>query len=254
MHRKAFTLIELLVVIAIIAILAAILFPVFAQAKAAAKKTQSLSNLKQIGLAWLMYNGDYDETLMRVSVGDFAGGKVFYWWGSYDGTTLNVQEGLIYPYTKSKGIQSDPSQPDTFRTAIGLTGYGYNYAYFSPSDYLPPTWSEVPRPVNYGSVGSVADTVAFATAARMSFTIPHVVEGNPYLEPPSNEYPSFQGRHSGQGNILWADGHAKSRKPALRVGTFGYGGAYNGDEFVKPVLGEIDQDGDLTTDELFDLN
>lgn len=59
--RKAFTLIELLVVIAIIAILAAILFPVFAQAKMAAKKTQSLTNLKQMTIATLMYVGDYDD-------------------------------------------------------------------------------------------------------------------------------------------------------------------------------------------------
>src|SRR5258708_2335788 len=63
--KKAFTLIELLVVIAIIAILAAILFPVFAQAKLAAKKTQSLSNQKQHGLGILMYAGDYDDRYPR---------------------------------------------------------------------------------------------------------------------------------------------------------------------------------------------
>jgi prepilin-type N-terminal cleavage/methylation domain-containing protein/prepilin-type processing-associated H-X9-DG protein len=61
--KRAFTLIELLVVIAIIAILAAILFPVFAQAKEAAKKTQCLSNHKQISVGMLMYNGDYDDHL-----------------------------------------------------------------------------------------------------------------------------------------------------------------------------------------------
>ena len=60
--RKAFTLIELLVVIAIIAILAAILFPVFAQAKAAAKKTQGMNNVKQLALGSQMYLGDYDDT------------------------------------------------------------------------------------------------------------------------------------------------------------------------------------------------
>lgn len=63
MKRQAFTLIELLVVIAIIAILAAILFPVFAQAKDAAKKTQSISNMKQIGTATIIYAGDYDDQM-----------------------------------------------------------------------------------------------------------------------------------------------------------------------------------------------
>lgn len=63
--KKAFTLIELLVVIAIIAILAAILFPVFAQAKEAAKKTSSLSNVKQMGTATAIYTADYDDTFPR---------------------------------------------------------------------------------------------------------------------------------------------------------------------------------------------
>src|SRR5579872_4907586 len=71
--RKAFTLIELLVVIAIIAILAAILFPVFAQAKAAAKKTQALSNSKQLMLGYLMYIGDYDGTYYEHAQGMSVG-------------------------------------------------------------------------------------------------------------------------------------------------------------------------------------
>ncbi|AIE86352.1 prepilin-type N-terminal cleavage/methylation domain-containing protein [Fimbriimonas ginsengisoli] len=252
--RRAFTLIELLVVIAIIAILAAILFPVFAQAKAAAKKTQSTSNLKQTGLAWLMYNSDYDDTLMRIRLPGADADHAVYFWGEWNNATqtLDPKKGFLFPYTRSKGVGSDPTMPEGFRAALGENGYGYNYVYLSPSNY-DSSYNEIPVPVNYGQIGASADTVAFATSARMSFLTPHHPEANGYLEPPSSEYPTFQGRHAGQGLVLWCDGHVKTRRPVLRVGVFGYGGAYNAGEFTPISLGEIDGDGDLHTDDLFDL-
>src|SRR5689334_5649610 len=94
MYRKAFTLIELLVVIAIIAILAAILFPVFAQAKEAAKKTSCLSNLKQIGLGFVMYVNDYDDHYPRSIGHDYVNGNA-----AADHTWSEV----IYPYIKNGG-------------------------------------------------------------------------------------------------------------------------------------------------------
>jgi prepilin-type N-terminal cleavage/methylation domain-containing protein/prepilin-type processing-associated H-X9-DG protein len=251
MNTKAFTLIELLVVIAIIAILAAILFPVFAQAKEAAKKTQSSSNLRQIGLAWAMSNGDSEGTLMRVATG---GDKTYYWWGSWDGSALDPRQGLLYPYTKNQGIQVDPSFPSNLRTALGMTGYAYNYNYLSPSNYEPPTWNEIAIPVNEGRIGESAQTVCFATAARINnwaYSAP-TLEGNTYLDPPSHNNPSFHGRHSKTGNVLWCDGHISSLHPRLRTGMFGWG--FDAKDFTPINLGDIDQDGDLTTDELFDLS
>jgi prepilin-type N-terminal cleavage/methylation domain-containing protein len=125
--KKAFTLIELLVVIAIIAILAAILFPVFAQAKLAAKKAQSISNQKQLGLGILLYTNDYDDLYPRedgctlndsynpvfdnqpagsspnafcnghANPGKYAFRDNFYSWGKW-----------ILPYTKSQALSFDP--------------------------------------------------------------------------------------------------------------------------------------------------
>jgi len=104
MKRSGFTLIELLVVIAIIAILAAILFPVFAQAKAAAKKTQSLSNVKQVGLGALMYNGDNDDV--------FTMGTNSCWWQPTDGGwTYNIA-----PYIKSIPLLQSPGDPKSKAT------------------------------------------------------------------------------------------------------------------------------------------
>lgn len=85
-RSRAFTLIELLVVIAIIAILAAILFPVFAQAKAAAKRTATLSNVKQMALGNVMYANDFDDTVVTV-------------WQQWPQSLFAIQ--LLYPYTKN---------------------------------------------------------------------------------------------------------------------------------------------------------
>jgi prepilin-type N-terminal cleavage/methylation domain-containing protein/prepilin-type processing-associated H-X9-DG protein len=92
--RRGFTLIELLVVIAIIAILAAILFPVFARARESAKRTSCLSNLKQLGIATMCYAQDYDEVL---PVGTTQGNSL-----------LNVVQGL-QPYIKNRQIMYCPS-------------------------------------------------------------------------------------------------------------------------------------------------
>ncbi len=104
MKHRAFTLIELLVVIAIIAILAAILFPVFAQAREKARAASCLSNLKQIGLGALMYAQDYDE----VYVGSY----------SYPNTWGNcprfVWADLIYPYIKNQQLYACPSTNRVF--------------------------------------------------------------------------------------------------------------------------------------------
>jgi prepilin-type N-terminal cleavage/methylation domain-containing protein len=113
--RKAFTLIELLVVIAIIAILAAILFPVFAQAKLAAKKTVALSNAKNLGLALQIYQNDFDDSLIKSYFGfpEQCSGP----WATYYGW-----RDALAPYDKSNDILRDPSNPFSASTFDHVEG------------------------------------------------------------------------------------------------------------------------------------
>ena len=114
-NRKGFTLIELLVVIAIIAILAAILFPVFQRVRENARRTACLSNTKQLGIAVTQYTQDYDERLPSVTSGggtakgeNIPGGWMFYNNFGTASLTFDPTQGNIYSYTKSKGVYQCP--------------------------------------------------------------------------------------------------------------------------------------------------
>jgi prepilin-type N-terminal cleavage/methylation domain-containing protein/prepilin-type processing-associated H-X9-DG protein len=115
LRKTAFTLIELLVVIAIIAILAAILFPVFAQAREKSRQAVCLSNTKQMGLGISLYAQDYDDRLPM-------GGRT----GDPGTTRADRWYHWIEPYQKSRGVNICPSAPDHKPVDYGVGGYGCN--------------------------------------------------------------------------------------------------------------------------------
>lgn len=136
--KNAFTLIELLVVIAIIAILAAILFPVFAQAKEAAKKAACLSNVRQITMGSIMYSSDVDDIQPGSTWGYYGGGAygvIGAWNYIVSGPptsktwVLDPSRGAIFPYVKNTGIYECPSDPFA-RTVKG--SYAMNWCITSP--------------------------------------------------------------------------------------------------------------------------
>lgn len=222
----AFTLVELLVVIAIITILAAILFPVFAQARAKARQTSDLSNLKQIALGWLMYAQDYDETVMPsgLQTALTPGYRVVYWYAAIRSGTafgsapdLGEQHGLIWPYLRNASILGDSSASGMpFSNLWGRVHYGYNVCYLGgfgtfahPGGPLP-GWTR--DPATLARIETPADMLVFCNNALWN-TVENRPTLHPWAWPPSSRggaSPTVHARHMQKANIAFADGHAKA--------------------------------------------
>ncbi len=206
--KKAFTLIELLVVIAIIAILAAILFPVFSQAKAAAKSTVCLSNMKQLGLGMLLYVNDTDD-------------QMFYragWGNSRSGSTLTIGPGenknafkwwnLMLPYLKSSQILQCPADtmPTTSPDAKGVNDITRSYIALASAESL-----------NLSSVDKVAETMVITEKWGQDYTGPRT---DSWIEPFNGDFTTdvtdptrtftASNRHFQHLNASFFDGHAKA--------------------------------------------
>lgn len=246
-RHEGFTLIELLVVIAIIAILAAILFPVFAQAREKARTASCLSNVKEINLAWQMYLQDYDETLVPLYIPTPTDAYPIHTWAKG-----------IDPYVKSWAIHRCPSAPDTGAEFGGGPNswwgnqqrhgsVGYNYSNFED-------WWDCSdnghRPLSLAAVNTPAFTITFVDSnyptpnADPTFLPTNSFHGEYFVNGPAQyaailpavhdcvfyngtnggwdwssaatPKPHFMGftidRHNEGMNVGWADGHAKYMK------------------------------------------
>ena len=218
---RGFTLIELLVVIAIIAILAAILFPVFAKAREKARSISCLSNEKQIALGMLMYTQDYDEYFPASTY--FPGISVV------DGVYVNTMQ-LTIPYIKAKNIWACPSNPYNKYSMNYATdnnafcSYALNMQLFDSVNYKAPhSQAFVDKPSNKIMV---AESVAYANGSGA----PPNGNGAGYTSLgwsywTSNDQQGFPTEafchNTGTMNVAYIDGHAKAVRPEETAGANG---------------------------------
>ena len=225
-----FTLIELLVVIAIIAILVAVLFPVFQKVRENARRASCQSNLKQIGLAFTQYTQDADETLPP-RLNDSGDNS------STDGLSWR---GLIYPYVKAAGVFQCPSNPhkDLRVSSDDAHMYGITASYAVPrydhgvggvftdgadghADLHPTPLAKIQTPS--AALEAVEDTMNYS-----EFNI--IDTGFAGVTPPpadGNGGVMFAG-HTGRSNFLFVDGHVKALTPLATLDQADGGSAPNG--------------------------
>jgi len=243
MKRKGFTLIELLVVIAIIAILAAILFPVFAQARAKARAISCISNLKQLSLGIGMYQQDYDERIIpeHLAIPDSEVGKTGtdvrdwrrYWWYRVQPYTKNYAI-QVCPDRRDDGGLEWPSDPENFRVggAIGIndlmSGWDGNTDSPKIANIDAPAFSVqladsgCPSPVGTNDDpwvhGDAAATLYDADPDNAKNSYTNDGEGTWFFNEDRSNWATNDARrlptarHNQQCNVAFFDGHAKAVK------------------------------------------
>lgn len=201
--RKGFTLIELLVVIAIIAILAAILFPVFAKAREKARQTSCLNNLKQIGTAFIQYAQDYDERYPiywrpQLQTDPASPGFIFNSSNGTLGGKYTCWMDFIYPYIKNSQVFVCPSA--VLREA-GAPSYGYNRLISMSTN--PATG--LPAPRSLGDILRPAEIILTLDYASQYGTYANCIEYTNFKNAPSN----CVCPHNDGTNVTFCDGHSK---------------------------------------------
>jgi len=206
---QAFTLIEALAVISLIGILAALLFPVFARARAKGRQTTCLSNLKQLGVGTLLYAQDYDERIYPYEVNGPSGPGDRYTWEYYtDYSSLHSNDysrGLLFPYVKDARVFICPDAVSFAGTVGGNSGsYGLN-AYLIDT-YIGGTSA---TGIALSQAQAQAQTVLIADTAQ-------VIDGKMYGDDilKSIYGRDVHGRHNRMAEVVWLDGHVKAMKPA----------------------------------------
>lgn len=229
-HSNAFTLIELLVVIAIIAILAAILFPVFAKAREKARQTACLSNLKQIGTGLMMYTQDYDETLPGNDTHAEGYGLALGFLTPNTGAPYTLRNWArdTQPYIKNLGVYVCPSAiprgdspPATDANYLETTNpNGGNTSYAMNGVVGTRAMAVIPNPAD------IIYLHEFTVYSRTAQERPRRTNQSQ----PDGTYTEFNNRlydltHNEGGNLLFCDGHAKWRKKvSIRFSEFGVKG------------------------------
>jgi prepilin-type processing-associated H-X9-DG protein len=159
--------------------------------------------------------------------------------------------GLLHPWLKTDKILLCPSWAEDSSTSnfnqADVQGYGYNNSVFRPQNDKNPN-----RVTLISAIEKPAEMVVFADAAYIpgaNIGIPGLISSLA-ISAPSRGLPTFHGRHNGIGNVLWADGHVKARQPAYIESVRGRTAKLQ--QLLQ--VGFIDQDGNLNTDEFFELD